>query len=83
MKFETHYTHGKHILVLRSNKELTKLGLAKVEKDLRNNGYPRKLINKCEKNITKPIFKSDISSNQKVIVKVPYLTGVTERVSKL
>ena len=34
-------------------------------------------------NITKPRFQSDISNNQKVIVTAPYLTGVTERVSKL
>ena len=66
-----------------SNEEIKKLELAKVEKDLRNNGCPRKLINKCERNISKPRFQSDISNNQKVIVTAPYFAGVAERVSKL
>ena len=66
-----------------SNEELKMLELAKVEKNSRNNRYPLKLINKCERNITKPRFQSAISNTKKVLVTAPYLTAVTERVSKL
>ena len=63
--------------------ETSKLNeLEKVKVDLKNNGYPISLIKKCEKEITKPIYRDD-NDDQNINICVPYIKGVTERTSKI
>ena len=49
---------------------------------LKNNGYPQKLINKCNQEIMKPKFDNN-DNERKIIVTAPYIKGATERVDKL
>ena len=51
-----------------------------IKNQLINNGYPRKLIEKCETEVTMPSSRRQEETNRII---VPYIKGVSERVGKL
>ena len=58
---------GEHILFVQKK-------LNTVKTYLKNNGYPQKLMNKCNQEIIKPKFEND-GNKRKVIATVPYIKG--------
>ena len=65
-----------------SDEELKAEELNTVRKDLLNNGYPKHLIDKCEKEITKPVYRPE-NESRNINITTPYIKGVTERISKI